>query len=141
MVTVPPRPSGIRAPHGADVFEVSWPDGVHDRLPHRLLRGFCPCAGCQGHSGTVRFVEPAAGPALEIREVQKVGQYALSLKWGDSHSTGIYSFEFLHRLGRWIEALGAAELEAQAILPRHLPNAAEGVDEATASVAKDETQP
>src|SRR6185503_19680770 len=59
-------PTGIKAPHGADSMEIAWGDGVTLRYPHRVLRGFCPCAGCQGHSGGIRF---QGGNNLELREL------------------------------------------------------------------------
>lgn len=88
-------PTGVKAPHGARVFEMAWADGRSFRLPHRILRGYCPCAGCQGHSGRTRFVD-AGNP--ELREVGQVGNYALELGWGDGHATGIYTFPYLRRL-------------------------------------------
>ena len=108
-------PTAVKAPHGARVFEVAWADGVTHKYPHRILRGFCPCAGCQGHGGSIRFVESTE---LDLREVGQVGNYALSLRWGDSHDSGIYSFGYLRRLGDLLEQHGAEGLEALAELPR-----------------------
>ncbi len=109
-----PRPTRIKAPHGASVFEISWTDGRHDTIPHTVLRGFCPCASCQGHSGPVRFV---AGQNLELREIQRVGNYALGLVWGDAHSGGIYSFTYLRKLGSLCERPGAEALIESGELP------------------------
>lgn len=100
------------------MFQLTWPGGIEHRLPHRILRGYCPCAGCQGHSGTIRFQAPTGTLALELRDIQPVGRYALALVWGDGHSTGIFSFEFLWNLGCWLEERGAEALEAEGILPR-----------------------
>ncbi len=111
----PGKPTGIRAPHGATVFEISWPNGLTQRLPNEILRGFCPCAGCQGHSGEVRFQE---GRNSELRDLKTVGNYALSLVWGDAHDTGIYGFEFIYRLGRLHERLGTPGLIELETLPR-----------------------
>lgn len=107
-------PTGIRAPHGARVFEITWADGRESKLPHRILRGYCPCAGCQGHSGGVAFV--AAGDP-ELREVQQVGNYALELGWGDGHATGIYPFVYLRRLSDLYAQYGDALPERFAELP------------------------
>jgi DUF971 family protein len=38
--------------------------------------------------------------ALELRKLEQVGNYALSLGWGDGHDTGIYTYRFLRELGR-----------------------------------------
>lgn len=118
MIGFPGRPAHIKAPHGAKSLEITWPGGRRDVLPHTVLRGYCPCAGCQGHSGTIRFQQ---GGNLEIRELQPVGNYALGLRWGDAHDTGIFTFEYLWRLGRWLEAEGEEALIARGTLPAELP--------------------
>jgi DUF971 family protein len=88
-------PKHIKAPHGATTTEIAWADGVTCVYPNSVLRGYCPCAHCQGHGGTIEFV---AGGSSELREIQPVGSYALSFRWGDGHDTGIYTFEYLRSL-------------------------------------------
>lgn len=112
------RPKGIRAPHGARIFEITWasPEGtLTHRLPHSILRGYCPCAGCQGHGGTVQFI-PSQNE--DLREITPVGNYAVGLTWGDMHSTGIYSFAFLWKLGELLQSLGEDGLKELGQLPR-----------------------
>ena len=109
------RPTGIKAPHGARTFEVSWADGEKMAYPHEILRGYCPCAGCQGHSGDIKFQE---GGDQEIREIEKVGNYALSFTWGDGHSSGIYTFRYLRALGELLAAEGADAVKERGELPR-----------------------
>jgi DUF971 family protein len=92
-----PVPVEIRAPRGARVMEIDWADGLRGRVRHRILRGFCPCAECQGHEGPIELVE-VEGAGLDLVAIEEVGQYALSLAWGDGHRTGIYSFEHLRKL-------------------------------------------
>lgn len=108
-------PKGVQAPHGATVLTLTWADGTKHAIPHRILRGYCPCAGCQGHGGGLEFHEPGN---LELREIERVGNYALGLGWGDGHGGGIYSFRYLRRLGELVVELGADALEAQGQLPR-----------------------
>ncbi|MCC6528553.1 MAG: DUF971 domain-containing protein [Polyangiaceae bacterium] len=88
-------PIHVRAPHGATVTEITWADGHQGLYPNKILRGYCPCAGCQGHGGTRSFIE---GGDSELREVTPVGNYALQLTWGDRHDTGIYTFAYLRSL-------------------------------------------
>lgn len=94
MNTVPVK---IKAPHGARVMQVEWSDGHQGVYPHDVLRGLCPCAECQGHSGRIEY---RAGGNLELRELATVGNYGLSLKWGDGHASGIYSFQYLRSICR-----------------------------------------
>ena len=88
-------PVRVKAPHGAKTMEIEWTDGHRSPLPHDILRGYCPCAHCQGHGGTIKRVE---GGNTEIRELEQVGNYALQITWGDRHSSGIYSFRYLRSL-------------------------------------------
>ncbi len=94
-------PTGVKAPHGATILTITWADGHSSTIPHEILRAYCPCAHCQGHGGTIKRVPapPSAGKAyLEIREIERVGNYALSFTWGDGHASGIYSFKYLRAL-------------------------------------------
>jgi DUF971 family protein len=88
-------PIELRAPHGARVLEIDFEDGHHAVYPHEILRGYCPCAVCQGHQGPIKFVP---GGNLELTDVAEVGDYALRLTWADGHATGLYTFKFLREL-------------------------------------------
>jgi DUF971 family protein len=88
-------PIAVRAPFKGNTTEIDWADGHRGVYPNDVLRGYCPCAGCQGHSGDLRFIE---GGDPEIRELAPVGDYALQLTWGDGHDTGIYTFRLLREL-------------------------------------------
>jgi DUF971 family protein len=93
------KPLAIRSPRGARATEIDWADGHKGVYPHAVLRGYCPCAGCQGHSGEIRCVE-TRDDQLELEDIESVGGYALSLKWFDGHASGIYSFQYLRTLCR-----------------------------------------
>lgn len=88
-------PVEIRAPRGGDTLEIDWQDGHRGVYPHEVLRGFCPCAVCQGHQGPIRF---HAGGSLVLEDIEEIGNYALRLVWKDGHGTGLYSFKFLREL-------------------------------------------
>ena len=87
----------VRSPRGARVTEIDWGDGHKSVYPHDALRGYCPCAGCQGHSGTIRFV--ATGDMQQkVDDIEPVGNYALQIKWFDGHDSGLYSYKYLREL-------------------------------------------
>ena len=99
------RPVRVKAPRNARSMEITWADGHASAYPHEILRGYCPCATCQGHSGTIKFVPGGEiearfkpGGDLVVRDIQQVGNYALQLVWGDQHDTGIYTFRYLRAL-------------------------------------------
>ena len=102
-------PTGVKAPHGGRVMEISWADGHKAVLPHEILRGYCPCAHCQGHGGTIKFVP---GGDLDIREIEQVGNYAIRIVFDDRHDSGIFSWSYLRELSetqteRWAAYLAA----------------------------------
>ncbi|OGQ91835.1 MAG: hypothetical protein A2289_11645 [Deltaproteobacteria bacterium RIFOXYA12_FULL_58_15] len=80
-------------------LRVTWDDGHESSYDWRYLRGYCPCAHCQGHTGRWDFV---AVDAPTITGIEEVGNYALKIIWDDGgghrHSTGIYSFDNLRTL-------------------------------------------
>jgi DUF971 family protein len=91
------KPVAIRSPRGARTTEIDWADGHKGVYPHDMLRGYCPCAGCQGHGGAIKFIE-TSGIAQELEKIEPIGSYALSLEWFDGHNSGIYSFTYLRSL-------------------------------------------
>ena len=88
-------PTRVHAPHGASELTIEWADGHRSILPHALLRGYCPCAVCQGHGSEIHYVP---GGSLVLRDLERVGSYALQLTGGDRHDTGLYSFRYLRSL-------------------------------------------
>jgi DUF971 family protein len=98
-VTIPTTqrttPIEVRAPRASNSMEIDFADGHCGIYPHEILRGYCPCAICQGHQGPIRFVP---GGSLELQDLAEVGDYALRLTWADGHATGIYTFAFLREL-------------------------------------------
>src|SRR5690606_37086266 len=84
------RPLALRAPHGSKWIELDWSDAKARRIPTLILRGYCPCAGCQGHGGPVEF---QIGRDHDLQDIREVGNYALCFGWADGHDSGIYSFE------------------------------------------------
>ena len=88
-------PIEVRAPRGGSVLEIDFEDGHRASYPHEILRGYCPCAVCQGHQGPIRFL---AGGDQTLVDLAEVGDYAMRFTWGDGHATGIYTFAFLRDL-------------------------------------------
>ena len=94
-----PVPVEIRLPKAEKLLEVTFDDGRVFALPAEYLRVESPSAEVQGHAPSER--KTVAGRRhVGIMDVEPVGHYAVRLIFDDLHDTGIYSWEYLHRLGR-----------------------------------------
>ena len=91
----PLTPLQIDISAAQETLTVRWNDGHVSTYPWWYVRGFCPCAMCQGHAGGWDFVKV---DRPRLAEVNEVGHYALNITWQDGHRTGIYSFEVLRQL-------------------------------------------
>jgi len=91
-------PVEIRLPKDRRMLRVAFDDGRTFDLPAELLRVTSPSAEVQGHSEAER--KTVGGKRnVTILSVDPVGNYAVRLGFDDMHSTGIYSWAFLHDLG------------------------------------------
>ncbi len=81
---------------------IDWNDGTESYLPLEFLRRACPCALCGGEPDVLgNIIRPEvkyAPDSFSLERFDLMGGYALQLRWGDGHSTGLYSFTFLRRL-------------------------------------------
>ena len=82
---------------------LAWADGSESYLAFEPLRKACPCAACQGEPDvTGKVLVPKvihSEKSFQLIRHQIVGGYAIQFFWADGHSTGIYSYDFLQRLG------------------------------------------
>lgn len=92
-----PQPTEVRRLPDEGRLRVTWTDGHVGEYDYDYLRGYCPCASCQGHANeAIHFIPPPA--PVHPLEILPVGNYAISFHWSDGHGTGIYRFDFLRRL-------------------------------------------
>jgi DUF971 family protein len=110
-----PWPSELRLAKDRRSLTISFEDGTSFTLPAEYLRVESPSAEVQGHNPDER-ITVAGKREVGIMEVNPVGNYAVRLVFDDMHSTGIYSWDYFHQLGReqsqrWTRYLD--ELEAK----------------------------
>ncbi len=82
---------------------IKWNNGNESFIPLEKLRRCCPCASCQGEVdilGQLHKAEqkPLSPQAFDLVRWVVVGTYAIQPTWGDSHNSGLYSFEYLKRV-------------------------------------------
>ena len=94
-----PWPTELRLHTDRRMLTVAFDNGQKFELSAEYLRVSSPSAEVQGHSAHER--KTVAGKKdVAILEVVPVGNYAVRLVFDDLHSTGIYSWDYLHALGR-----------------------------------------
>jgi DUF971 family protein len=105
-----PWPTELRLAKDRRTLAVAFEDGSAFALAAEYLRVESPSAEVQGHNPDER--KTVAGKReVGIMEVNPVGNYAVRLVFDDMHSTGIYSWDYLHQLGREYETRWARYLE------------------------------
>jgi DUF971 family protein len=86
----------VQVKNEAGVVVVQWADGHTSSIPVDRLRGWCPCAVCQGHeAGAVKHIP---NTCKAIFDAELVGRYAIHFKFADGHDTGIFRWEHLRKL-------------------------------------------
>ncbi len=103
-------PTEIRR-NGSTGLNITWRDGSSYEIPSEKLRKACPCAECKEKRGDTSHSKPLTGKKralaivehtidkeIELTEIWGVGQYALGIRWGDGHDSGIYTFDYLRSL-------------------------------------------
>ena len=94
-----PWPTELRLKQAEKLLEVTFDDGNRFRLPAEYLRVESPSAEVQGHGpGQKTLVHGRAH--VGIMRLEPVGNYAVRIIFDDLHDTGIYSWDYLHQLGR-----------------------------------------
>jgi DUF971 family protein len=79
-------------------LRIAFDNGADFALPAEYLRTQSPSAEVQGHSEAQR--QTVGGKrGVGISGAEPVGNYAVRLVFDDGHSTGIFSWSYLHDLG------------------------------------------
>jgi DUF971 family protein len=112
-----PWPTEIRLKRDRRALALAFDDGVVHDISAEMLRVLSPSAEVQGHSAEQR--KTIGGKQdVAITAVDPVGNYAVRLTFDDGHSTGIFTWAYLRKLGDQREALWAehlAELKAKGL--------------------------
>jgi DUF971 family protein len=101
LLTLSVRPKDIQQ-IGSELA-VKWDDGTESFFSLEALRRACPCAGCKGEMDVMGNLyrgpeKPLTPSSFQLVGIGKVGGYAIQPQWGDGHSTGLYSFDYLRQL-------------------------------------------
>lgn len=82
-----------------DRLKIVWADGKESNYSARDLRAACNCAACVSEiSGQRTLNLNSIAQDIKISAAEPTGNYAVSFKFSDMHSTGIYSYEYLREI-------------------------------------------
>ena len=106
-----PWPIELRVDRVAKTLTVTFDSGERFVLPAELLRVESPSAEVQGHGPSQKTII-AGRRHVGIMELEPVGNYAVRIRFDDLHDTGMYSWRYLHHLGKNQDKLWADYLKA-----------------------------
>ncbi len=112
-----PWPTELRLAKDGRALHVVFDDGHAFELAAEYLRVESPSAEVKGHSPD-QAVLVTGKRHVVISKLEPVGTYAVKIVFGDGHSTGLYTWSYLHELGRdhariWAEYLAKLETYGQ----------------------------
>lgn len=111
-------PTELRLAQSKMELTVSFESGESFVLPAEYLRVESPSAEVQGHAAHQKQVI-GGKRHVKIVGLEPVGNYAVRVLFDDGHDTGLYSWDYLHELGRdhrkkwsvYLQALKTRRLE------------------------------
>ena len=99
MAQTNPWPTEIRLNPARDVLSVAFDNDERFELRAEYLRVESPSAEVRGHGGGPRQIV-LGKQDVKISGLEPVGNYALRIGFDDGHDSGLFSWDYLHRLGR-----------------------------------------
>ena len=99
-----PKSNSVRKDDEQKLLVVKWKDGSTSEIEWRKLRDSCPCAECTEIHGPADPLRLKLAPNYNLDSVEYIGNYAVQPRWGDGHSSGLYSWNYLRELAGLLPA-------------------------------------
>ncbi|MCC2957836.1 DUF971 domain-containing protein [Massilia sp. IC2-477] len=93
-----PNPLDIAVRQKSRVLEIAFDDGSNFAIPFELMRVYSPSAEVKGH-GPGQEVLQLGKREVGITGVEPVGNYAIKPLFDDGHGSGIFTWDYLYKLG------------------------------------------
>jgi DUF971 family protein len=116
------NPTEITLHQQSQILELAFDDGTRYKLSFEFLRVFSPSAEVRGH-GPGQEVLQVGKQNVVLSGIEPVGQYALKLIFDDGHDSGLYTWDYLHELGKyqngmWHDYLAKMEAAGESRAPQ-----------------------
>ena len=103
-------PTELKVSDHGHILKVSFDNGTSHQLSAELLRVESPSAEVKGHGpGQEQLV--FGKRLVSISKIDPVGSYAARIIFSDGHSTGLYTWTYLEKLGREQQNIWSAYLD------------------------------
>ena len=120
-----PTPVALTVHQQSRALEIAFDDGRTFRIPFELMRVYSPSAEVQGHGPGQETLQTGKRDVV-IDAIEPVGHYAVKPTFSDGHDTGLFTWDYLYRLGtqqdalfaQYLERLAAAGLDRDAEMPK-----------------------
>jgi DUF971 family protein len=120
-----PTPVALTVHQQSRTLEIAFDDGCSFRIPFELMRVYSPSAEVQGHGPGQETLQTGKRNVV-IDAIEPVGHYAVKPTFSDGHDTGLFTWDYLYRLGaqqdalfaQYLERLAAAGLDRDAEMPK-----------------------
>lgn len=103
-------PTALTVHNKSKLLDVAFDDGAQFSIPFELLRVYSPSAEVKGH-GPGQEVLQTGKREVTIAAMEPVGNYAVKPTFSDGHNTGIFTWEYLYKLGSEQDSLWANYLD------------------------------
>ena len=105
-----PIPTELTVHQKSRLFEVAFDDGSAFSIPFELMRVYSPSAEVKGH-GPGQETLQVGKREVGIKGVEPVGNYAVKPLFTDGHESGIFTWDYLYKLGNEQDALWATYMD------------------------------
>jgi len=93
------QPTELKLHQQSRLLEITFSDNVCYKLPFEYLRVYSPSADVSGH-GPGQEVLQTGKKNVGVTALVPVGSYAVQIDFDDGHGTGLYTWEYLYKLGK-----------------------------------------
>ena len=98
------QPTEITVHQQSRALELAFEDGARYRIPFELMRVYSPSAEVMGHGPGQEVLQTGKREVL-ITALEPVGHYAVRPSFSDGHDSGLFTWDYLYRLGEQQEQL------------------------------------
>jgi DUF971 family protein len=106
------KPKNIAADRAKAVLTVDWHGDESSVIPFNVLSDLCPCELCDNERRDTNPLKILRARSYELEAINPIGSYAINIMWKGGCHYGIYSWEYLHKLGIAASRMSAKPADA-----------------------------